>query len=304
MTALFVIGFVVQVLRIGVPYVCAAMGGVGSERSGVVDIALEGKLLAGAFGAAVAAVLTGSALAGVVCGVLSAMAIGGLHALVAVRWRADSVVTGVALNLLVIGLTRLLLRTLFDSSSNSPKLPPLVPWLGEEGTAASGHSVAGVASDPLFWAAILLVAGTHLWMSRTRFGLRVRAVGEHPEAAETLGVRPVRVRTMALLLSSAVTGVGGVWLAFDQRQFTHEMSAGRGFIALAAVIVGGWRPIPAALACLAFALLEAVQILLQGVADLPSQLLQVLPFAITIVAVAGVVGRSRVPSALGKPYPD
>lgn len=295
MSNIFTVAFLAQLLRIAVPYTCAAMGGVTSERSGTVDLALEGKLLMGAFGAAVFGISSGSAVIGVLGGVFVGALVGLLHATIAVRLKADGVVTGVAINLLAVGLTRLLLRLLYDSSSNSPKLPSLV---GDPSGSGGGAALLHVLTHPLFLATIAAVALVHVTLSRTRFGLRLRSVGEHPEAAESLGVRPVRVRTIAVVLSGAIAGLGGAWLAFDQRQFTHEMSAGRGFIALAAVIVGGWRPLPAALGCLAFGLLEALQIALQGVAQLPSQLVSALPFVVTIIAVAGLVGRSRAPAAL------
>lgn len=299
MSELLSLAFLAQLLRIAVPYTCAAMGGVVSERSGVVDIALEGKLLAGAFGAAVVAIETGSAPLGVLGGLAAAMLVSAVHALVAVRFRADSVVTGVALNLLAVGLTRLLLRRLYDSSSNSPQMPALVGETASQGLSA----LAGVLLHPLFLTALGVVAAVHLTLGRTRFGLRLRAVGEHPEAAETMGVSPRRVRALSVLASGALAGLGGVWLVFAQRQFTNEMSAGRGFIALAAVIVGSWRPLAAALACVAFAGLEALQIGLQGTLDVPSQLLSALPFVATIVAVAGLVRRARPPAALGRPFP-
>lgn len=295
MTFAILIGFIVQVLRISIPYVCAAMGGVATERSGVVDLALEAKLLAGAFGAAAGAIATGSAVAGLMIGIASAIGVGLLHALSAVWFEADAVMTGVALNILAVGATRLSLQWMYDSSSNSPKMPSLT-LAGEQQSAGA----VALASDPLFWTALVLVGAVHFVMYFTRFGLRVRAVGENPDAAETLGVSPKRIRIWTVIGASAVTGLGGAWLAFDQRQFTHEMSAGRGFIALAAVIVGGWRPLPAAAACVVFATLEALQIALQGVTAIPSQLLQALPFVLTIVAVAGVVRRTRTPSALGR----
>lgn len=299
MSELLSLAFLAQLLRIAVPYTCAAMGGVVSERSGVVDIALEGKLLAGAFGCAVVAIETQNAWLGVLGGLVAAMIVSALHALATVRFRADSVVTGVALNLLAIGLTRLLLRRLYDSSSNSPQLPAIVGETASHGAAA----VFGLVAHPLFVATVIVVLAVHAVITRTRFGLRLRAVGEHPEAAETMGVSPRRVRAIAVIASGAIAGLGGVWLVLAQRQFTNEMSAGRGFIALAAVIVGSWRPLPAALACVAFAGLEALQIGLQGTLDVPSQVLTALPFVATIVAVAGLVRRSRAPAALGRPYP-
>jgi simple sugar transport system permease protein len=197
------------------------------------------------------------------------------------RFRADQVVSGIAINLLVIGLTRFLLKLFFGSSSNSPR-------------------VGGFGSDPLIVIGIVLPMSLAWLIYRTPYGLRVRAVGEHPEAAETLGVRVRRVRLIAVAASGALAALGGVYLALDQHQFTDEMTAGRGFIALAAVIFGRWDPLRAALACLFFAAAETLQIQLQGTQGIPSQFIQMLPYVLTIVALAGVVGRAIPPASLGK----
>jgi general nucleoside transport system permease protein len=192
----------------------------------------------------------------------------------------------------VIGLTRFLLRLAFDSASNSPRVP---------GFGASGTGVAAaLAGNPLILLGLILPVALAWLLYRTPFGLRVRAVGEHPEAAETLGVRPTRVRLVAVALSGALASLGGVYLALDQHQFTDEMTAGRGFIALAAVIFGRWDPARAAIACLVFAAAETLQIQLQGAQVIPSQFIQMIPYLLTIVALAGGVGRATPPASLGK----
>lgn len=273
-----------QTLALAVPYVLAALGGVFSERGGVVNIALEGMLLVGAFFAAVGAGVGGTPL-GLAAGVAAGMALAGLHALLCVRLRADQVVVGVALNLLASALTRFLLVAIFDSSSNSPTL------------AGRG---AGPLADPMLWTTAVLAVLAHATIARTRFGLRLRAAGAHPDAARSLGVRVGRVQTAGVLASGLLAGLGGAALALDNRQFTAEMSAGRGYIALAAVIVGKWRPLPAAAACLFFAFADALQIELQTSLAAYKQFVQMLPYALTLALVCGFIGRSTPPAALGK----
>ena len=200
---------------------------------------------------------------------------------------------GIAINLLVVGLTRFFLQLAFDSSSNSPRVPGF-------GAEQSGTGFA--ALRPTRWSGwgrrrFPLVA----WLLyRTPFGLRVRAVGEHPAAATSVGVSVSRVRYVAVALSGVLAALGGVYLALDQHQFTAEMTAGRGFIALAAMIFGRWDPVRAAIACLFFAAAETLQIQLQGTQLIPSQFVEMIPYALTIVALVGVVGRAVPPAALGK----
>jgi len=282
--------FAVQVLRMAVPYVLAAQGGALSERSGVINIALEGKLLVGAFGAAVGAHFAGSALVGAAVGVAAGVGVGLLYGLAVLRFRADQIVAGVAINLLALGLTRYLLKLVFTSTANSPRVPGAEPL---------------VVTEPLFWLAVVAVLGVHLLVARTRFGLRLRASGEHPEAVDAVGVSVVGVRWRAVVGAGALAGLGGAWLALANQGFVAEMSGGRGYIALAAVIMGKWRPVPAALACLLFAFAEAVQLNLQATTGLavPRELIQMLPYLLTMVALAGFIGRSRAPAALGKPWP-
>jgi simple sugar transport system permease protein len=276
--------FLAQVVRIAIPYLFAAAGGVVAERAGVVSLALEGFMLTGAFAATLGTWATGSAWIGVACGIAAGLLFGLLHAVAAIRYRADQIVAGIAINLLVLGLTRFLLSLVFDSSSNSPRI---------EGFDAA-------LRNPLIWGGLLAIPVLTWVVYRTPFGLRVRAVGEHPEAAETLGVRVSRVRYRAVALSGMLAALGGVYLALDQHQFTDNMTAGRGFIALAAIIFGRWDPARAGMACLLFAAAETLQIQLQGTQAIPSQFVQMIPYVLTIVALAGVVGRAVPPAALGR----
>ncbi len=288
---------IAQTVRMTIPYGCAALGGVLSERSGVVNIALEGTLLASALAAVAASHATGSALSGIVAGVLCGATVGLVHALLVVRGRIDAIVSGIALNLVAAGGTRFLLRALYGSSSNSPSIHGLR-------FEDSWGLLARTVFDPFLLATVGIVAAVAWMLRRTRFGLRLRACGEDPAAARAVGVDVVGVRTAAVALGGAVTGLGGTALAYDLHQFQAGMSGGRGFIALAAVIVSGWRPWPAALACLAFAALDALQIVLQNQTKLPSQVLAMLPFVATLAGLALVskrrAGHMRAPAGLGR----
>jgi simple sugar transport system permease protein len=218
--------------------------------------------------------------AGVVGGVLLAA----LHGLTVVQLGGDPIVCGVALNLFADGLSRFLLKSIFDSSSNSPRVDA---W--------------GNVGGALIAIAAVLIALVHLVLYKTPFGLRLRAVGDHPEAAASLGVRPRGVRWAAVLAAGALAGLAGVWLAADQRQFVAGMSNGRGYIALAAMIFGNWRPVWAAAACLLFGLAEGLQIALQAAGvGVPAWAVQMLPYVLTMVTLAGFIGRSRPPRALGR----
>jgi simple sugar transport system permease protein len=310
LVALFSATMLAQTLRMAVPYVCAGLGGVWSERSGVVNIALEGILLASGLAGVAAHVATGSAWAGVAAGMLAGAAIGALHALLVVRGGVNAIVSGIAVNLAAAGGTRFLLRMLYDSSSNSPPVEGFrAAALGGAGSAAL---LARTLVDPLLLATALLVASSAWALSRTRFGLRVRACGEDPVAAASVGVDVGRVRLRSVALGSAICGLGGVALAYDQHQFQSGMSGGRGFIALAAVILSGWRPARTAAACLAFAALDAAQILAQDRARGGSgYVAQMLPYMATLVALWLIARRrgsgamaGRPPAALGKAFEE
>lgn len=283
--------FLAQTLRIAMPYLFASAGGVVSERAGLIGLTLEGYMLLAAFCAALGSYFGGSPWLGILAGIGGGALAGLLYGLCAIRFRANQVVVGIALNLLAIGLTRFFLRLTFDSSSNSPRIP---------GFAEMGTGLAALALNPLIWLGVLVLPAVAWLLYRTPFGLRVRSVGEHPEAAVSVGVPVRRVRWVAVALAGALAGLGGAYLALDQHQFTDQMTAGRGFIALAATIFGRWDPKRVALACLLFAAAETVQIRLQGAELVPSQFVEMIPYVLTIVALAGVVGRAVPPAALGR----
>jgi simple sugar transport system permease protein len=294
-----------QTLRMMVPYGCAALGGIWSERSGVVNIALEGILLSSGLAAVAVHVATGSAVLGVLGGVAAGASMAAVHAL-AVRAKVDAIVSGIALNIAAAGGTRFLLRALYGSSSNSPGVSGFSSALFE-GTS-SAALLARTAVDPLFILGGLATLGTAWLLFRTRFGLHVRACGENPHAAASVGLDAGALRLVAVSLGGAICGIGGAALAYDQHQFQSGMSGGRGFIALAAVILSGWRPGRAAAACLAFAALDAAQILVQDQARAASgYVAQMLPYVATLVALWAIARRrgagaieGRPPAGLGK----
>ena len=283
------ISFLTQMLRIAIPYLFAAAGGVVAERAGVISLALEGFMLTGAFSATLGAHYTGSPWIGLLCGLLGGLVFGLIHAVATIRYRADHVVSGIAINLLAIGVTRFFLKLAFDSSSNSPRV-----------NGFGGNQAWHGFDNPLLWLGVLVAPLLAFFIYKTPFGLRVRAVGEHPEAAASVGVKVSRVQYIAVALSGMLAALGGVFLALDQHQFTDQMTAGRGFIAVAAVIFGRWDPVKAAIACLFFAFAETLQIQLQGTEIIPSQFITMIPYLLTIIALAGVVGRAVPPAALGK----
>lgn len=283
------VSFLTQMIRIAIPYLFAASGGVVAERAGIVSLTLEGFMLSGAFAAVLGVNYTGNPWVGVVTGIFGGLVFALIHAVATIRYRADQIVVGVAINLMAIGITRFFLKLFFDSSSNSPRV---------EGFG--GNIKAAGFDNPLLWLGLLVPVGVAFMIYRTPFGLRLRAAGEHPDAAESVGVSVKRVRYVAVAISGMLAGLGGVYLALDQHQFTDQMTAGRGFIALSAVIFGRWDPMRAAGACLLFAAAETLQIQLQGSHAIASQFIEMIPYVLTIIALAGVVGRAVPPAALGK----
>jgi general nucleoside transport system permease protein len=288
-----VIAFLVQTLRIAVPYLFAAAGGIVSERAGIIALTLEGFLLTGAFCATIGSYYSGSPWIGILAGIGGGLVAALLHAVATIRYRADQVVVGIAMNLLAVGVTRFFLRLAFDSSSNSPRIP------GFAGTDM-GNSVLSSLANPLVWLGIIAMVVVGWLLYRTPFGLRVRAAGEKPEAAISVGVPVKLVRWLAVAVSGMFAALGGAYLALDQHQFVDGMSGGRGFIALAAVIFGKWDPKRVTIACLLFAAAETMKIRLGGLQLVPSQFVEMIPYILTIVALAGVVGRAVQPAALGK----
>ncbi len=285
---------VAQTVRMTIPYACAGLGGVLSERSGVVNIALEGILLSSALTAVAVQGATHQSVLGIAAGVLCGAFVGLVHSLFVVRGRVDAIVSGLAINLIAAGGTRFALRALYGSSSNSPSVQGL--GFGEEW----GLFLRTIA-DPFLLLTIASAGAIAFLLRRTRFGLRLRACGEDPSAAQAVGIHVTYTRTVAVVLGGAITGLGGAALAFELHQFQAGMTGGRGFIALAAVIVAGWRPWRALGACLAFATLDALQIVMQNQSRLPPQIFAMLPFLATLVAlVASRRTAGRPPAGLGK----
>jgi len=293
------LSFLAQIARIAVPYAMVAVGGCLSERSGVVNIGLEGILLNSAFGTAVGTITTGSPAFGILCGVMSGGATALLHAFVTVRARADQIVSGLAVNLASVAGTRALLKVLYASASNSPRITETP--LG----ALPGFSILGPLGEtigqPLFLAAVGICVLAERGLLHSGAGLLVRAAGERPGALEASGYDVPRVRTLAVVAGGGIAGFGGAWLAFQQNSFTDGMSGGRGYIALAAMIAGKWRPGGAAAACIVFAAAEALQIRLAG-RGLSTQFLNMIPYLVALAVLAGWVGRATPPAALGRPY--
>lgn len=288
-----------ETLRIAVPYACAAVGGVWAERSGIIQIGLEGVLLTSAFCSVATAIASGSMVLGVVAGLCAGALISMLHAWLVERTRIDAVVSGIALNLLAYSATRLGLRAFYDSASNSPSIEGF--RTGPMGSAG-WQLLARVLLDPVTILAVIAVAASPWILRNTRLGLRLRACGENPIAALAAGIDVRRTRILALAISGAICALGGIHLAYDQHRFESGMSGGRGFIALAAVVLSGWRPARAAAACIAFGFLEALQIALQDISrqSQAATLVQLLPFVATLVVLALGIGKAAAPAGLGK----
>ena len=291
-----------QTLRTTVQYACAALGGVWSERSGVINIALEGLLLASGLASVAVHHATHNAWLGVLAGAIAGALLALVHAALVVYGGIDAIISGIALNLAAAGGTRFVLRAFYDSSSNSPSIDGF--RFKYFGGASGGMLLVRTFFDPILLLAALSAVGTFWFLYFTPFGLRVRSSGEAPTAAHALGVDVRRMRIVAVTLGGAICGLGGAALAYDQHQFQSGMSGGRGFIALAAVIVSGWRPGRAIAACALFAALDALQIVLQDRAGVMRDVVQMIPYAVTIVALALVMARrdavGRPPAGLGK----
>jgi len=292
MAELFTIALIFSTVRLSTPLILAALGGLFSERSGVINIALEGMMLAGAFTAAAITYATGSPWIGLIAAAGAGVLLALVHAVACIRYRADQVVVGTAINILMIGVPGFLSGAFFLSSGSTPQLPieHLVP---------RAPIVMAFAFVPLTWYILY----------RTPFGLRLRAVGENPEAADAAGLNVAKIRYSGVLLSGALAALGGAYLSIGQSSlFTRNMTSGRGFIALAALIFGKWRPVQTLLACLFFGFTEAITIQIQGVVKLPSgdnlpvQFIQMVPYVLTMIVLAGFIGHSRPPRALGRPY--
>ena len=305
-------------VRVAAPLILAAMAGLFSERSGVIDIGLEGKMLAGAFAAAATAAVTGSPWMGLIVAVLVSCGLALLHGFACITHRGNQVVSGVAINVMVAGLTVVLGIAWFDQGGQTPPLaqtarfaPIELPFADlARGIPVIGHLYSELLSghNVLVYVALAAVPATWWIVYRTRFGLRLRAVGETPAAVDTAGVSVDWLRYRAVLIAGALCGVAGAYLSTAQSaSFVRDMTAGKGYIALAALIFGKWKPVPALLACLLFGFLDAGATRLQGVelpgiGQAPVALIQALPYALTVILLAGFIGKAVAPKAIGLPY--
>jgi simple sugar transport system permease protein len=293
--------FLAATIRTATPLVLAAYGEVLVERAGLINIGLEGAILAGAFGALVGAAAGGVA-AGYASAVIGGVIIAALFASFVVVLRADQIITGTALTLFSMGATGTLYRALFGSAgaalSISTSAPLAIPGLSA--LPVVGHAL--FAQPPITYVAYLLAPALAWWLGHTHAGLALRAIGERPEAAEAAGIAVDRVRAMAILAGGALGGLAGGTLVLAQAgTFAEGMSAGRGFIAIAIVVLGRWRPFGVALGALVFGGASALQFAFQAMAwKAPYQLFLVAPYLLTLAALAGAVGRARAPAALGK----
>lgn len=305
-------------LRLATPLLLACLAGLYSERAGIFDIGLEGKMLAAAMAAGAVAALTGSAWAGLLAGIGASLIFAAIHGLASITFRGNQLISGVALNFLASGITVLIAQALFRQGGRTPPLSgdarfnPItlpgaealrdVPVLGPlYYEVISGHSV-------LVYAAFLIVPLTWWILFRTRFGLRLRAVGENPAAVDTAGVSVIGLRFSAVAITGILCGVAGAYMATAlQAGFGREMTAGRGYIALAALIFAKWRPVAAMWACLLFGFFQALALrpdVVQAVVQVkvPVPFLDALPYILTVLVLAGFVGKAIPPRAGGEPY--
>lgn len=305
-------------MRVSAPLILAALAGLFSERSGIVDISLEGKMLAGAFAAAAIAAISGSAWLGLLAAIATSIILALLHGFACITHRGNQVVSGVAINILAAGLTMVLGLHWFKEGGQTPRLDNEarflsldlpgaqavadIPYLGsfyEE--LISGHNI-------LVYLAFLMVPLTYWVVYKTRFGLRLRAVGENPNAVDTAGISVVKIRYMAVICCGVLCGIAGAYISTAHNaQFIRDMTAGQGFIALAALIFGKWRPLSVMFACLLFGFLDALAVRLQGVAvpgigEIPVQFIEALPYLLTVILLAGFIGKAVAPKASGIPY--
>ena len=283
------ISLLMATIRQAAPILITAIGGMFSEVAGVVNIGLEGMMLMGAFAAAVTSYYTGNPYIGILGGMIAGGLMALIHAVLSIKYKGNQTVSGVAINLFASGFTVFMLRVLFNQSGNTPTVP----------------KVGSIGNISIIVVLIYVVAiWSHYFLYKTKTGLRMRAVGEHPLAADTVGISVAKVRYFSVVMSGVLAGLGGAYLSIGAlSQFTKEMSAGRGFIALAALVFGKWTPKGVLAASLLFGFADAGQTLIQQYVDfIPPQFIQMIPYILTLLALAGVVGKAVAPSASGKPY--
>ena len=305
-------------VRLSVPLIFAALAGLYSERSGIFDIGLEGKMLMGAFAAGTVAALTGSAWLGLGAAVVVSILLALLHGFASITQRGNQIVSGVAINFLASGLTAFLGQAWFGQGGRTPQLPNSARYT--DITLPGAHALSDVpvvgpiyaelvsGHNILVYVAFLAVPLTAWVVYRTRFGLRLRAVGENPAAVDTAGISVVLLRYRAVVIAGILCGFAGTYLALGQSAgFGRDMTAGQGYIALAALIFANWRPWPVLGACLLFGLLSALSIRLQGVSvpwigTVPVQFMQATPYVLTVILLAGFISKAVPPRAGGVPY--
>lgn len=302
-------------LRVSTPLLICALAGMFSERSGVVDVGLEGKMLFAAFAAGAVGALYGSTWLALLAAMLAAMLLSWIHGVACVSHQGDQVVSGVAINIIAAGLTAVLGIALFSQGGQTPpvsaavRIQPLLQGMGvSDGTGQAGILNGLLSHNFIVYLAFAFVPLFWWLMFKTRFGLRLRAVGENPQMVDAAGVSVARLRYLALTINGALCGLAGSYLVLAQSaNFSPNMTAGRGFMALAALIFGRWHPVGALGACLLFGFMDAAAIRLQGVSvpgvgEVPVQAIQALPYVLTVVLLAGFIGKAVAPQALGRPY--
>ena len=298
-------GMLVSSLVRATPIALAALSGMYSERSGVVNIGIEGMMLVGAFTSVVAASVTDSMLLGVIGGIMAGMVFGLLHAVLSIRFKVDQIVSGAGIIILALGLTSFLHRTVLELNtelnSPGPAIPAkLIPILGE--IPVIGPLLFN--QSPIIYALFVMIIATRIIMNQTRWGLRTRSVGEHPRAADTLGINVFKTRYVSVLISGAIAGLAGTYMAIGAAgRFNEGMTAGKGFLGLAAMIFGNWNPGGAFFGSLIFGFFDSWQEKLSILqVEIPVELIGMAPYLATMVVLAGFVGRSRMPAADGQPY--
>jgi general nucleoside transport system permease protein len=305
-------------MRLAIPLILACLAGLWSERSGIVDIGLEGKILVGAFASAATATFTGSVWLGLAAGLASTVVFSLIHGYASIDQRANQIVSGTAINMVADGMTALIGNAIWSQGGRTPQLPAYaqfqtieLPFAREIGAVPIigpiyEHLISGY--DLVTYAAFLLVPATYWALYSTRFGLRLRAVGENPAAVDTAGISVRAIRYSAVIICGLLVGLAGVYLVLSQlAYFQPHMSAGRGFIALAALVFAKWRPWPALATCLLFGFLDAVAIRMQGavlpvIGPVPVQAIEALPYILTVILLAGFIGKAIPPRASGIPY--
>jgi simple sugar transport system permease protein len=292
-----ILAILASTIRLAVPYSLAGLGGTYSERSGVVNIGLEGMMLTGAFTAVAVTNITGSPWLGLLSSIVSGMLLGLVHSVVCVTFRSDQIVSGLAINIFAMGITVFFAWLLFNKTQIRAEGALHVPILHD----LPGFDVLFSELPPLVFLTAIIVIASHFVLFRSVFGLRLRSVGEHPQAADTLGISVYKIRYASVMISGALAAMGGAFLSLEHAHyFVKGISGGRGFIGLASMIFGKWTPLGSAGAGLLFGFGEAIKPYLPKV--VPSQFIDMIPYILTMVVLASAVGRARPPAADGIPY--